>query len=144
MATHAETKSLNLPDAGTIARTAVLGLAIINQILTATGHSVLPFSDEAVTNTITTVFTGAAALAAWWKNNNFTKAAREGSQVTKALKAVPAAEATDIAANVSEGAEQEGDDLTDAGLDPELDESPDRIETQEESAEEISVEGGEA
>jgi SPP1 family holin len=34
--------------AGTIARTIILALAIINQVLTVTGHSPLPIEDEAI------------------------------------------------------------------------------------------------
>ena len=61
--------------AGTVARTIILAVALINQIMTAAGKSALPIDDEAVTQTVTNLFTVAAAVAAWWKNNSFTKAA---------------------------------------------------------------------
>ena len=35
--------------AGTIARTIILVLALLNQILTATGHGVINISDESIT-----------------------------------------------------------------------------------------------
>ena len=59
--------------AGTIARTIILALAIINQVLTVTGHSPLPIEDEAITQLVSAASTIGAALVAWWKNNSFTQ-----------------------------------------------------------------------
>ena len=72
--------------AGTIARTVVLGLALVKQALDATGHNVINISDEDVNTMISTGFTVVAALVAWWKNNSFTKAARIGDAVMKEEK----------------------------------------------------------
>ena len=72
--------------AGTIARTACLALALTNQILSATGHPVLPIEDTQLESLITTGLTVAASVAAWWKNNSFTTAARIGDQHMKAAK----------------------------------------------------------
>lgn len=72
--------------AGTIARTACLALALTNQILSATGHPVLPIEDAQLESLITTGLTVAASLAAWWKNNSFTAAALIGDQHMKAAK----------------------------------------------------------
>ena len=66
--------------AGTIARTACLALALTNQILSATGHPVLPIEDSQLETLVTTGFTVAASIAAWWKNNSFTLPARIGDQ----------------------------------------------------------------
>ena len=66
--------------AGTIARTACLALALTNQLLSATGHPVLPIEDAQLESLITTGLTVAASIAAWWKNNSFTPAARIGDQ----------------------------------------------------------------
>lgn len=66
--------------AGTIARTICLALALTNQVLSATGHAVLPIEDAQVETLVTTGFTVAASLAAWWKNNSFTLPARIGDQ----------------------------------------------------------------
>ena len=58
--------------AGTVARTLVLILAIINQILSACGKSPLPIESETLEQLVTAGFTTIAALIAWWKNNSFT------------------------------------------------------------------------
>ncbi len=73
--------------AGTVARTICLVLALINQILTATGHSMINIADDDINTLISTTFTIAAALAAWWKNNSFTKAALKADKVMKEEKA---------------------------------------------------------
>ena len=72
--------------AGTIARTIILALAIINQVLTVTGHSPLPIEDEAITQLGSAACTIGAALVAWWKNNSFTQAALKGDGVMKRAK----------------------------------------------------------
>jgi len=74
-------------ESGTIIRTALLIIALINQMLVATGHSVLPIDDELATNIITYVFTAVTSLIAWFKNNSITKEAIEADQVLKELKA---------------------------------------------------------
>ena len=72
--------------AGTIARTICLALALINQILTASGHSMINIADDDINTLISTTFTIVAALAAWWKNNSFTKAALKADKVMKEEK----------------------------------------------------------
>lgn len=59
----------------TIIRTAVLIVALINQILTGTGHSPLPINDDQLTELLSLTLTTVASLWAWWKNNSFTSAA---------------------------------------------------------------------
>jgi len=75
--------------AGTIARTIILILALVNQLLTATGHSVIPIDDEMISGLISTIFTVVTALVAWWKNNSFTAAALQGDRVMHILKENP-------------------------------------------------------
>ena len=65
----------NKISAGTIARTAVLLLALTNQILSACGKPVLPIESATVEQLVTAGITTVAALVAWWKNNSFTAAA---------------------------------------------------------------------
>ena len=71
---------------GTVIRSLVLALALINQILTSTGHSIIPITDEQIDSVVSIIFTVIASLVAWWKNNSFTKAAIEGDKTMKALK----------------------------------------------------------
>ena len=71
---------------GTIARTIILVLALLNQILTATGHSVINISDESVNTLISTGFTIVTAVIAWWKNNSFTQSALKADEVMREEK----------------------------------------------------------
>lgn len=57
----------------TLTRTAVLILALTNQILSATGHSPIPVDDTQLEQLISTGLTVATAIWAWWENNSFTK-----------------------------------------------------------------------
>nr|DAI67310.1 MAG TPA: holin [Caudoviricetes sp.] len=72
--------------AGTLTRTAALGLALTNQLLSAAGKPVLPIDNAQLEQMISTSFTVGAALAAWWKNNSFTAAAIEGDKRMNSLK----------------------------------------------------------
>lgn len=74
--------------AGTIARTIILALALVNQILSASGHAIIPIDDSTIESLVTTSFTVVSALVAWWKNNSFTKAAIEADKVMNEAKAV--------------------------------------------------------
>ena len=71
---------------GTLIRTVLLMLALVNQVLTLCGLSPLPWEDETVTQGISLLFTAAASLAAWWKNNSFTKNAIEADASLAALR----------------------------------------------------------
>ena len=71
---------------GTIARTLILALALINQILTASGHSIIAVSDDDINTLITTGFTVVSALLAWWKNNSFTRPALKADEVMREEK----------------------------------------------------------
>lgn len=70
-------KTYNAPtiSAGTITRTAVLLLALTNQILSACGKPILPIESATVEQLVTAGITTVAALVAWWQNNSFTAAA---------------------------------------------------------------------
>ena len=59
----------------TLARTAVLLLALTNQVLSAMGKPVLPIESATVEQLVTAGITTVAALVAWWQNNSFTAAA---------------------------------------------------------------------
>ncbi len=73
--------------AGTIARTIVLLLALVNQCLSMAGIQVIPIADEDINTLVTTLWTVIAAIVAWWKNNSFTRAARAGDAVMRQEKA---------------------------------------------------------
>lgn len=73
--------------AGTIARTAVLLLALTNQMLSAIGKSPLPIESTTVEQLVTAGITTIAALVAWWKNNSFTKEAIAADKEYDRLKA---------------------------------------------------------
>ena len=73
--------------AGTIARTLCLCLALVNQILTATGHSIINVSNDDINTLISTGFTVVSAVVAWWKNNSFTQSALKADEVMKEERA---------------------------------------------------------
>lgn len=72
--------------AGTVARTAVLLLALTNQILSACGKPILPIESSTVEQLVTAGITSVAALVSWWKNNSFTQAALAADEVYEQRK----------------------------------------------------------
>ena len=68
---------------GTLARTIVLALALVNQLLSVSGHAVLPIDDGQIETLVSTAWTVVAAVVAWWKNNSFTSAAIAADQARK-------------------------------------------------------------
>ena len=71
---------------GTIARTAVLVLALTNQVLEATGKPILPIEDADLSAIITSGITVGAALIAWWKNNSITTHAQAADMHMRLLR----------------------------------------------------------
>lgn len=61
------------PSAGTIARTIILALALINQILVNTGRPVIEIDNDTIETLVNSSITIIAAIASWWKNNSFTE-----------------------------------------------------------------------
>ena len=76
----------NKISAGTIARTIILVLALVNQVLSMAGIQIIPIADEDINTLVTTLWTVCASLAAWWKNNSFTRAALDGDAVMRAKR----------------------------------------------------------
>ena len=72
--------------AATIARTVVLALALVNQLLSAAGKPVLPIESAALEQAITAGLTVAASLWSWWKNNAFTPEARQAEAYLTQLR----------------------------------------------------------
>lgn len=71
---------------GTVIRTLCLILALINQILSATGKPLLPIDDSQVETVVTETALVITALWSWWKNNSFTKNAIVADEYLKDLK----------------------------------------------------------
>ena len=72
--------------AGTVVRTMCFFLALVNQILSATGYSPLPITNGQIERLVTVGLTVITGLIAWWKNNSFTPAAITADKEMKALK----------------------------------------------------------
>lgn len=70
----------------TIARTIILTVAPINQILVVLGINPLPFAEEELYNIISTIATAAAALWTWWENNSFSPEAIQADKYLNELK----------------------------------------------------------
>ena len=49
-----------------LVRTAVLFLALLNQLLMVFGYSILPISEQELSELLTALFTAVAAMWAWW------------------------------------------------------------------------------
>ena len=73
----------NKVDVGTIVRTVLLALALLNQSLVLMGFSPLPFEDAEIENLITLAFTVVTSVWAWWKNNSITREARKADELAR-------------------------------------------------------------
>ncbi len=71
---------------GTIVRTVLLVLALLNQLLMIAGHSPIPIEDETVMEFISTGATIVITAITWWKNNSFTQAALQGDRTMRAFR----------------------------------------------------------
>lgn len=72
--------------AGTIARTIILALALVNQILVISGKSPLPIEDGQIEILVSTAWTVIASLVTYWKNNSWTKEAKLADKYMHDLK----------------------------------------------------------
>lgn len=70
----------------TVIRTVLLVLALVNQVLCALDLSPIPYSESALYDWLSLGFTAAMAIWSWWKNNSFTRAAREADAYLEELK----------------------------------------------------------
>ena len=70
----------------TLIRTIILIYALVNQILTFSGHSILPIGEAQVTELISITFTVVTSIIAWWKNNSFTEEAIEADKYLRELR----------------------------------------------------------
>lgn len=70
----------------TIVRTVCLALALVNQLLSAGGHSVIPIDNETVNQLVTAGATIVTAIVNWWYNNSFTEAAIEADKTFERVR----------------------------------------------------------
>lgn len=70
----------------TLARTIVLALALINQLLAIFGKGTIEITENDIYQVVSIVFTIGSAIAAWWYNNSFTNHAIRADEYMKALK----------------------------------------------------------
>ena len=70
----------------TIVRTVCLALALVNQLLSAGGHSVIPIDNETVNQLMTAGVTIVTAIVNWWYNNSFTEAAIEADKTFERVR----------------------------------------------------------
>ena len=72
--------------AGAVARTIVLLVALLNQILAMSGKQAVSIADNDIYQTVSLLFTIGAAVWGWWKNNSFTQEAIKADEVMTELK----------------------------------------------------------
>ncbi|MGC4378238.1 phage holin [Fictibacillus sp. Mic-4] len=70
-------------DKGTIIRTIVLAIALINQFLVGFGLYKIPGTAEEQTAILSAVFTFVSAAVAWFKNNYITAKGKRQKEVLK-------------------------------------------------------------
>lgn len=68
-------------DKGTIIRTVLLFIALVNQFLVMFGKPVLPIDSELIEQVISGLFTIVTTLIAWFKNNYVTKTGKQQKSI---------------------------------------------------------------
>lgn len=72
--------------AETIARTIVLALALLNQVLAICGKGQIQIAENDIYQIISLTFTSVASVWSWWKNNSFTQSAIKADEYLNELK----------------------------------------------------------
>lgn len=70
---------------GTIIRTILLVLVVINLILKQTGRPVIDIPEGTIASFVEVVVEIAAIMVAWWKNNSFTENAKKADEYMRQL-----------------------------------------------------------
>ncbi len=70
-------------DRGTVIRTIVLVIALINQLLISFGLNPIPGNEDLWYEIASTIFTAVAATIAWFKNNAVTAKGKRQEQVLR-------------------------------------------------------------
>ena len=71
---------------GTIVRTILLIMVIVNFVLERMGVDIIPVSESAVLMFVETIIEIAIIGVAWWKNNSFSEKALEADKFLQELK----------------------------------------------------------
>lgn len=77
---------MNIVSKETIIRTIILVVSLVNMALTYFGKNPLPFAEDEIYGFLSMLFTVAASIWAWWKNNSFSKNAIKADEFLKKLK----------------------------------------------------------
>ena len=81
------TEELKTPvSVGTIARTISQGIVFLNLILGLCGKTPLDIDENVIYTVCTGIATVGVGIWTWWKNNNFTKQARQAQLVKDGVK----------------------------------------------------------
>lgn len=96
-------------DKATIIRIVLLALALINQVLVINGYSPLSIDEEVIENLISSAFVIVMACITTWKNNSFTKEAKQSDAKLKQLKAEKKLAKVSGKSPVKENIDTEGD-----------------------------------
>ena len=70
----------------TVARTIILILALVNQLLAVFGKGTIQITENDIYQVVSLVWTIGSALVAWWYNNSFTKHAIRADEYLASLK----------------------------------------------------------
>lgn len=71
---------------GTIVRSVMLGIILINWILKNTGHPIIEVEEGTVASFIELLLEIGTIAVAWWKNNSFSESAIKADQYLKTLR----------------------------------------------------------
>lgn len=71
---------------GTIVRTIMLVIVIVNMILKACGKSIINVDENQVLSALEYIIEIAVIAVNWWKNNSFTENAKKADEFLKTLK----------------------------------------------------------
>ena len=72
----------------TWARTLVLFLALVNQLLAILGKGQIEFVENDIYQICSLIFTFVSAIVSWWKNNSFSASAQNGDAVMHAYESM--------------------------------------------------------
>lgn len=71
---------------GTIVRTIMLVIVIVNMILKACGKNIINIDENQILTVLEYIIEIAVIAVNWWKNNSFTENAKKADEFLKTLK----------------------------------------------------------